>query len=153
MNSRTFPSQPQPAATDNLAPIDRINPARALSHQPAFRLLIILFAQILLAGVMYRTPIISTANALIALALGIYYLIRDHNPTRVAYVAAYITGAEVLWRITGADVFWEYGKYAISLLLISGHIALPPAARCSTLADLLFRAPAPGHPGHARLRP
>jgi O-antigen ligase len=37
-----------------------------------------------------------------------------------AYLAAYISGAEVLWRMTQAGVFWEYGKYlAIAVLLLA----------------------------------
>jgi O-antigen ligase len=32
--------------------------------------------------------------------------------------AGYIVGAEVLWRMMRAHVFWEFGKYAVSLLLL-----------------------------------
>lgn len=38
----------------------------------------------------------------------------------LCYGAAYIVGAEVLWRMNSADIFWEFGKYAVALILIVG---------------------------------
>ena len=35
-----------------------------------------------------------------------------HRKERLAYVAAYVAGAEVLWRMTGGSPLWEFGKYA-----------------------------------------
>ena len=37
---------------------------------------------------------------------------------RVAYIGAYVTGAEVLWRMSEAAVFWEMGKYATILVFL-----------------------------------
>jgi O-antigen ligase len=37
---------------------------------------------------------------------------------RVAYVGAYIAGAEVLWRMSEAGVFWEMGKYATTAIFL-----------------------------------
>lgn len=59
----------------------------------------------------------STLHALATLGLGLWFLVHDQTPRRVVYVAAYIVGAEVLWRMTGAGIYWEYGKYASILLL------------------------------------
>ena len=42
-----------------------------------------------------------------------------------ATVAAYVVGAEVLWRMTDAALFWETGKYAVIALLLVGLARLP----------------------------
>ena len=64
--------------------------------------------------------VVATAHALITLSVGLFFFLRDHQPTRVIYTAAYITGTEVLWRAAGAHIFWETGKYAvIALFLLS----------------------------------
>jgi hypothetical protein len=60
----------------------------------------------------------ATAHALLTLIVGgVWILSRDHLE-RGAYVAAYITGAEVLWRMTDAQVFWEFGKYSTAAVLL-----------------------------------
>ncbi len=62
---------------------------------------------------------ISTLHALAVLLIGIGCAVGSpHRPLRVAYVGAYITGAEVLWRMTNAQVFWEYGKYATATIFL-----------------------------------
>jgi len=38
--------------------------------------------------------------------------------SNVAFMVAYIAGAEVLWRMSKASVVWEYGKYAIVMVLL-----------------------------------
>lgn len=61
----------------------------------------------------------STVHAVIVLGLGMWFALTAPNrPLRVAYVGAYITGAEVLWRMTGASVFWEFGKYATAAIFL-----------------------------------
>lgn len=52
----------------------------------------------------------------LALSVGIWYALANPHLERVAYVAAYFIGSEVLWRMTSANPFWETGKYAIALL-------------------------------------
>jgi O-antigen ligase len=59
----------------------------------------------------------STIHALLVLVFGLYKAITAQDLAEVVPYAAYIMGAEVLWRMTKADVFWEYGKYAMVLLL------------------------------------
>jgi len=86
-----------------------------------------------LALLMTQSPAIATAHALLVLSLGVWWAAFSVNLTRIAYVGAYITGAEVLWRMTGAHVFWEYGKYAVILifalaLIRSGRLRGPVPA-------------------------
>ncbi len=62
---------------------------------------------------------LSTAHALLTITVGLLLAVRSRKqPERVAYIAAYIVGAEVLWRMTDAQIFWEFGKYASSGVLL-----------------------------------
>jgi hypothetical protein len=63
---------------------------------------------------------VSTLHAIATVAIGLAWLAAGEPLTRAMYVAAYITGSEVLWRMTGASVFWEFGKYATAVVLIVG---------------------------------
>lgn len=60
---------------------------------------------------------ISTVHAITVLIIGLFITLTTRNPVKVAWVTAYICGAEILWRMTEAGVFWEIGKYAIVLLI------------------------------------
>lgn len=76
-----------------------------------------------LALVMRSNASISTAHALTTAAAGVWFAYRG-GAAKVAYICAYITGAEVLWRMTHAAVFWEFGKYSIVLILAVAIIRL-----------------------------
>ncbi len=70
-------------------------------------------AHIPLALVLYRFNSLSTLHGLAVLAVGACLAIfAPRHPQRTACAAAYIMGAEVLWRMTNSQVFWEFGKYA-----------------------------------------
>jgi O-antigen ligase len=60
---------------------------------------------------------IATVHALITVGLGLWWAATTGSRQQVAYVACYIVGAEILWRMNEARVFWEYGKYAVVLIL------------------------------------
>lgn len=70
-----------------------------------------------LALLMRRSPTISTIHALATILFGLRCAAMG-NLDRVAYLGAYIAGAEVLWRMTDARIFWETGKYASSLIFL-----------------------------------
>ena len=53
----------------------------------------------------------------LALAVGVILALTTRRFERVACAAAYITGAEVYWRMRRADIPWEFGKYAVILIL------------------------------------
>jgi hypothetical protein len=65
---------------------------------------------------------VSTLHAIATVVIGLLWLTAGEPLKRAMYVAAYITGAEVLWRMTGASVFWEFGKYATAIVLIVGML-------------------------------
>ena len=64
---------------------------------------------------------LSTAHAYVVLAIGIIAAVARRLDIAAA-AAAYIAGAEVLWRMTHADVFWEFGKYATVAIFVVGLI-------------------------------
>ncbi len=76
-----------------------------------------------LALLMRRNENVATLHAVAAVVAGLWLAASpSQSMARVAYAAAYVTGAEVLWRMTDADVFWEVGKYAASLILALGMV-------------------------------
>ena len=71
----------------------------------------------ILLGYLFRIyPEIVTIHAYTSLAFGLLFVLLDRQPKRVIYTAAYITGAEVIWRALDAAVFWETGKYGLIVL-------------------------------------
>nr|MDQ3819684.1 hypothetical protein [Acidobacteriota bacterium] len=79
-------------------------------------------AHIPLALSMHAFTWVATLHALATLLAGLIWIALRQHEERAAYVAAYITGAEVLWRMNHANVFWEYGKYASVVILVFGML-------------------------------
>lgn len=75
-------------------------------------------AHIVLAILMRENTAIATMHALGTFALGAWFLLFDKTSYRVLLIAAYITGAELLWRMTFASIYWESAKYAVTVLLV-----------------------------------
>lgn len=73
---------------------------------------------VLLAYLSRQSNLFSSAYSWGVLLVGIFWILRDKQPVRVMYLCAYLVGAELVWRSTGAGVFYEFGKYAITFLLI-----------------------------------
>lgn len=100
------------------------------ARSSAVRGVIFVLAHIPLALAMRQYPQVATIHALGTLLVGMRWAITKGAERNTAYVAAYITGAEVLWRMTQADVVWEFGKYATSIILITsllrnGRLRMP----------------------------
>src|SRR5687768_4601180 len=85
------------------------------------KFLIFALLHVPLVLIMDTNRYVGTVHAVVTIAVGLYFL-RDEKPYRLLYIAAYITGMEVLWRGTGAIIFHEFAKYSISLLLILSMI-------------------------------
>jgi hypothetical protein len=71
-----------------------------------------------LAIAMRNWTVLATVHALLTLLISLWCALVTHRVAYAAYAAAYVCGAEVLWRMTQADIIWEFGKYAIALILI-----------------------------------
>ncbi len=52
--------------------------------------------------------------------LGLWFATSKKRQLDIAMLAAYIAGAEVLWRMSQAAIFWETGKYAVTALMVVG---------------------------------
>ncbi len=79
-------------------------------------------AHLPLALVLLRRPSWGAVHAMAALALGLFWAALSPCPWRAAYAAAYIVGAEVLWRMTGVPVFWEFAKYAVTAIFLAAVV-------------------------------
>ncbi len=109
--------------TNASPPLTReLHPVTIESTKPANILpLLFILIHVPLALQMDKYEQISTAHAYVVLAVGIIAAIAKRLDIAAA-AAAYITGAEVLWRMTHANVFWEFGKYATVAIFIVGLI-------------------------------
>ncbi len=79
-------------------------------------------AHFLLAILIGRNSNLTTVHALLTLGGALWFVFLSDKIERVAYAAAYITGAEVLWRMTDARLPWEIGKYAVAAIFISAML-------------------------------
>jgi hypothetical protein len=96
-------------------------PALAVTGERRMWLGILAFfaAHVLLSLLARRVSAVLTVHALATTALGFWWALSSpRRPERVAYVGAYIAGAEILWRMSGAGVFYEMGKYATAAIFI-----------------------------------
>ncbi len=73
---------------------------------------------VILGLLMARFTILATLHAYATVAFALKCALFDRRLARVAYCAAYIVGAEVLWRIFKSGFFWEGAKYAIAAIFI-----------------------------------
>lgn len=76
-------------------------------------------------------------HALGILALGVWWATLGRRPAWAVAAAAYIAGAEILWRMTGTGLFWEFGKYSASLILLLVFLRLP-SHRTTSWGALLY---------------
>src|SRR5262245_20281022 len=91
--------------------------ARLLSNRSLMDLLrvsALLFAHVLLGLSLSVAKELSNIHVAGVLLIRAWYALSKPRLERAAYLAAYITGSETLWRMTDASVFWEVGKYSIA---------------------------------------
>ncbi|MEE4176613.1 MAG: hypothetical protein V2I46_03795, partial [Bacteroides sp.] len=85
---------------------------------PTLKIILLIALHVALALAMRSITLLATLHALIVFVIGAWKAITAEDIKDVVPVVAYITGAEVLWRMTRAGVFWEFGKYATIAILI-----------------------------------
>ncbi len=78
----------------------------------------LLAAHVLLGLLLRNASLLATIHVAAVLLIGFWYALSTTRIERAAYLGAYITGSEVLWRMTQASVFWEFGKYAVMAIFI-----------------------------------
>lgn len=89
----------------------------------AFFVLCFVLVHVLLGLVLRQSATAAGIHALIVLAISIWAALR-WSEIAVSCCAAYIVGAEVLWRMTEAPVPYEVGKYAVSLIFLIALIRM-----------------------------
>ena len=95
---------------------------RGLIYHPQFAIVAFLVLHPPLALLIYRSELVAGLHAFATLAAGLGWAMYGRRHLhRVAYVGAYIAGAEVLWRMKGA-VFYEFGKYATAAIFITAML-------------------------------
>jgi O-antigen ligase len=75
-----------------------------------------LLAHIALTMLAQRYWSLTTIWALAVPLIGLAVITRGRRIDTLVVVAAYVVGAELVWRGTHARVFWEYGKYVLIVL-------------------------------------
>jgi O-antigen ligase len=107
-----------------------INPSTTTRDGINIKQILLFFAaHIPLGLVMSRFELIATGHALLTIGLGLIWALQGKTE-RTLYAAAYIVGAEVLWRMSSANVFWEMGKYAVIAIFVitllqNRHFTIP----------------------------
>ncbi|NUO62029.1 MAG: hypothetical protein HOQ11_01080 [Gemmatimonadaceae bacterium] len=100
-------------------------------------LIVLLGMHASLALMMRDHPALAKAHALVTLAVGLWGALR-WPLARVACVAGYIMGAEVLWRMSAAPIPWEFAKYAIVLVFALALLRNAASMRSGPLPLLYF---------------
>ena len=81
--------------------------------------LLLILLHVPLGLLLYRSTSLALIHPLAVVISGLYFAVRrDEGLEKVAYIAAYIIGAEVLWRMAQAEIYWEFGKYAVALIMM-----------------------------------
>ncbi len=99
--------------------------AAATSRRIDWIVIALLVVHVPLSLLISTSIAVATIHAVLTVGIGFLLALQSRrHPERVAYVGAYVVGAEVLWRMTGAQVFWETGKYAIAAFFIIGLVLI-----------------------------
>ncbi|HMV83897.1 MAG TPA: O-antigen ligase family protein [Blastocatellia bacterium] len=77
-----------------------------------------LILHVLLGPILTVSPVLVGAHSAATILYGLYLAGFSPRIERAIYVCAYITGAEVLWRMTKTPLFWEMSKYSVIAILL-----------------------------------
>jgi O-antigen ligase/polysaccharide polymerase Wzy-like membrane protein len=81
----------------------------------------LLLLHILIAVIIFIVPFASKILSIAILLFGIIYVVKKRNRNNeVLYVAAYITGMEVLLRATDGLPVYEFAKYGVTIMIFFG---------------------------------
>lgn len=99
-------------------------PIAPLRQKHNFNLpLLISLLHIPLGLLLYRSSALAFIHPAAVFLFGLRCALKSEEKLeRVAFIAAYIIGAEVLWRMAQAPIWWESGKYAAALIMITALV-------------------------------
>lgn len=109
-------THPRPDAGD----AGRAFGGRRLTEQ--WRLPVFMLVHVALGIVVFTLRPAGTVHAWVSIGFGLWLVATTPRASAVARYAAYVTGAEVLWRMGGANVPWETGKYLTVVALAAGFV-------------------------------
>ena len=99
---------------------------------------------VLLGPVFYNIRQFAVLHAFVVTAIVLWWAIARNQPLeRLAYAGAYLTGAEVLWRVTrvsGYVVVWEFSKYLLVAVFVIGLIVRKRFTIRNQLLPILYFA-------------
>ena len=128
MNSRFVAPRRPPVPWVSLADRARQQASLPPDELTFKQVMVVLVLHLPLIFVFQRVPQLSILHAVLALLLGLHFIIRDERPHRVFWVMAYIAGAEIVWRGVESIPIWEYGKFAnmgLAVLALLRYRLLP----------------------------
>lgn len=102
----------------DLSPASLVDDQDATQAAPLLLFLILAVSHAALGLVIRNAPMLAGLHAWLTLAVGVLVAWKG-NLRAITCVCGYLAGSELMWRMAGAPVFWEFGKGAISLLLLS----------------------------------
>ena len=102
-------------------------------------LIAFLCAHVVLAILVRVQPAIATGHAILIFMLVVWGVLR-WRPLGLAFLAAYIAGTDVMWRMMHAQVPWESSKYLVAVLCLGGILRMGRRARWHLLALVYFVA-------------
>src|SRR6185295_18088016 len=117
--------------TNRIRYIQALDIAHKTSSKTFRLVLLISTAHLLLGVLIYGAGPFALLHPVGVFCVGMYRSFDTrYKIERVAFVIAYLVGAEVLWRMAHVPVFWEFGKYgsamiAITALVRRGHVSIP----------------------------
>jgi O-antigen ligase len=85
--------------------------------------ILLILSHIPLGILLYNLGILALLHPIIAFGIGMRHaLVAEEKLERAAQMAAYIVGAEILWRMAGVPIFWEFGKYGAAFIMIAALV-------------------------------
>lgn len=85
--------------------------------------LLLILLHIPLGVFLYNAGALALLHPIIVFAIGMRHaLIVEEKLEKSAQIAAYIVGAEILWRMAGVPIFWEFGKYGAAFIMITAIV-------------------------------
>lgn len=91
----------------------------ARAARPGLNMFWFMAAHAPLAVLMSLVSFTAAVHAGLTILIALWWALTDTKLERVAWAAAYITGAEVLWRMTNNQLPWELAKYAVTLICVT----------------------------------
>jgi O-antigen ligase len=111
---------------------------RAVSLSTGLKIGAFFLAHVVLAMAMRELRPIATIHAVVSLLAAVIVAVTTRRILNVAFIAAYLSSCEVLWRMNHAAVFWEFGKYSVLLVLAIAVVRIRTVRKNRGLALAYF---------------